>query len=320
MARPWRIQFAGANYHVMARGNEGRDIFLGPGDREDLLALIGRMSSRFKVDIFAFCLMSNHYHLFLGTREANLASAMHWLNGAYTGRFNRRHSRIGHLLQGRYKSVVVAEPSHWLHLSAYIHLNPVRSGMVDDPGRYEWSSFRDYTRAQSRYGWLKTERILAAYGSGVDEAARRRRYRKHLLALAGRPPSVWEELRTAVFLGTAKRWEQLKKKYPPSGRQDAVAEFNLRPGRPVVIEEEVARVAKVFGVTAEDILAGRRKDFSRSALYYHLVEHCGLTGARAAEVTGVSEMAVSLACRLIRAQMGELELLRKRIAELERKL
>ena len=300
----------------MARGNERRDIFFDPGDRRDLLELIGRMSCRFNVDVFAFCLMSNHYHLFLSTPEANLSSAMHWLNGVYTSRFNRRHNRLGHLLQGRYKSVVVSDNSHWLHLSAYIHLNPARSGIADDPARYEWSSFQDYIRVKSRYDWLNTERVLALFGPKGDGPARRRRYQRRLLALAGSQPTDWDEIRSSIFLGTREQWERLKKKHPPSGREDAVIDFRARPLKAADFEEELSRVAAVFGVKAEEIMAGCRKGFARSALYYHLVEHCGLTGARAAEMMSVSPMAVSLGIRLIRAKTGESEELRGRIAEL----
>ena len=164
MARPWRVQFPGAVYHVMARGNDRQDIFLEDSDRLDMIDLLSRAASRFKLDIFSFCLMSNHYHLFMRTREPNLARAMQWLNGSYTNRFNRSHSRSGHLLQGRYKSVLVTDEAHWLHLSIYIHLNPVLAGMVEKPTDYEWSSCRDFTRIKKRFDWLQPDDLLASYG------------------------------------------------------------------------------------------------------------------------------------------------------------
>src|SRR4030042_904598 len=117
MALPWRIQFPGAVYHVTARGNNRQDIFSGPEDRREFLELLGRAASRFGLKVFAFCLMSNHYHLFLCTLQPNLAAAMKWLNGTYTARCNRRHQRSGHLFQGRYKSILVADEAPWPQLS-----------------------------------------------------------------------------------------------------------------------------------------------------------------------------------------------------------
>ena len=164
MARPWRIQYEGAVYHVAARGNNRHEIFLDDSDKEYFLNLLARAAARFELRIFAFCLMTNHYHLFLQTETANLSAAMHWLNCAYTVYFNRRHKRIGHLLQGRFKSVLVIDEIHWLHLSMYIHLNPVRAKIVEDPAEYPWSSFRDYTSAKSRFDWLDRDLILENYG------------------------------------------------------------------------------------------------------------------------------------------------------------
>jgi REP element-mobilizing transposase RayT len=104
MARPWRIQFPGAIYHVTARGNNRQDIFAGDDDRRLFLELLARAADRFRLDLFAFGLMTNHYHLFLRTWESNLAAAMKWLNAASTGHFNRRRHRSGHLFQGQYQS------------------------------------------------------------------------------------------------------------------------------------------------------------------------------------------------------------------------
>src|SRR4030042_175007 len=109
MARPWRLQFPEAIYHLASRGNNRQAIFLDDDDRRTFLDLLGQAAPRFHLTIFAFCLMTNHYHIFLRTAKPNLAAAMHWLNCTYTMRFNRRHRRLGHLLQGRYKAVVVAE-------------------------------------------------------------------------------------------------------------------------------------------------------------------------------------------------------------------
>ena len=216
MARPWRIQYPDAVYHVMARGNAGCDIFLDDADRHVFLKMVGTFAARFNVQIFAFCLMSNHYHLFLRTRKANLAAAMHWLNSTYANWFNKSKNRYGHLTQGRYKSVLVTDEGHWLSLSAYIHLNPVRAGITDGPGQYEWSSYCDYIRQKTRYDWLDTAPILAPYGP--DDQSRKRNYKRGIVKLSGKNPNFWDDIRHAVFLGAEETWENLKRDHPPKGK------------------------------------------------------------------------------------------------------
>ena len=130
MSRPWRIEFKGALYHLLSRGNEGSDIFKNDQDRTGFLYAVGEMSERFDVDIFAYVLMDNHYHLLVKTRQANLKKAMQWFGTTYTQRFNRRHFRSGHLFQGRYKSIIIQNDAYLLQLSYYIHRNPLRAGMV----------------------------------------------------------------------------------------------------------------------------------------------------------------------------------------------
>lgn len=130
MARPWRIEYEGAYYHILLQGNDRKEIFYGDEDKTLFLETVGEMSDRFEVDVFAFVLMSNHYHLLLRTRLANLSKAMQWLGLIYSRRFNNRHGRSGHLFQGRFKSIVVENEAYMIELSCYIHRNPVRAGMA----------------------------------------------------------------------------------------------------------------------------------------------------------------------------------------------
>ena len=121
MSRSWRIEFPGALYHLLSRGNEGRNIFTEDRDRNIFLDTIGEFSERFDIEVFAYVLMDNHYHLLVRTQDANLKKAMHWLGTTYTQQFNRRHFRNGHLFQGRYKSIVVQNKAYMLQLSCYIN-------------------------------------------------------------------------------------------------------------------------------------------------------------------------------------------------------
>src|SRR4030042_35639 len=141
MARPLRIEFPGALYHVTARGNARQDIFLDDDDRLLFCSVLERVVSRFHLLLHAYCLMNNHYHLLVETPEGNLSKGMRQINGVYTQQLNRRYNRVGHVLQGRYKAILVDKDNYLLELSRYVVLNPVRAGLVKQPSRWAWSSY-----------------------------------------------------------------------------------------------------------------------------------------------------------------------------------
>ena len=141
MARPLRIEYEGAFYHVTARGNERKKIFISKADYEKFLANLKEAAARFSVVVHSYVLMGNHYHLIVETPNANLSSFMHMVQSGYTTYFNRKRDRSGHLFQGRFKSILVDKDAYLLELSRYIHLNPVRAHMTDTPGAYPFSSY-----------------------------------------------------------------------------------------------------------------------------------------------------------------------------------
>ncbi len=146
MARPLRIEYPGAFYHVISRGNERKSIFRGVSDYELFLETLRDASERFDVLIHAYCLMPNHLHLLIQTKDANLSLFMKRLLGVYTIRFNRRYKRHGHLFQGRYKSYLVDQDNYFLQLSRYIHLNPVKARLSTSPEGFQWSSMRFFLK------------------------------------------------------------------------------------------------------------------------------------------------------------------------------
>lgn len=176
MSRPLRIQYPGAFYHVTSRGNEQKDIFKSQKDREKFLAYLESAVTRYGAVIHAHCLMSNHYHLLLETPAGNLSQIMRHVNGAYTTYFNVKRKRVGHLLQGRYKAILVEADEYAAELSRYLHLNPVRAGMTSRPENYQWSSYRSYIGLDKTPDWLKEDFILGYFGGTSPEA--RNRYRK----------------------------------------------------------------------------------------------------------------------------------------------
>ena len=140
MARPLRIAYPGAYYHVTSRGNEQKHVFKSRKDREKFLNYLASATQRYGAVIHVYCLMTNHYHLLIETPEGNLSQIMRHINGAYTTYFNVKRKRSGHLFQGRFKAILVQTVAYAAELSRYIHLNPVRAGMVEKPGDYLWSS------------------------------------------------------------------------------------------------------------------------------------------------------------------------------------
>ncbi len=209
MGRAWRIEFDGAFYHVMSRGNEGRNIFFDDNDRYGFLGVVGEISERFEIDIFAYVLMDNHYHLLIRTQQANLSKAMQWLGVTYTRRFNNKHSRIGHLFQGRFKSIIVQNDIYLMQLSCYIHRNPLKSGTVDRLAQYLWSSYPVYAYGKKGPQWLSTELILSQF----DKKDRHRGYREKVQKYAKEETRLLENLRHGMILGSKKFVDKIRKTY-----------------------------------------------------------------------------------------------------------
>jgi len=185
MPRKPRVEFEGAVYHVMCRGDHAEPIYQDDADRQAFLACLEEACAKTEWRVHAYVLMDNHYHVLLETPQANLVAGMHWLQGTYTGRYNRRHRLHGHLFQGRYKPLLIEpdDDQYFLHVSSYIHLNPVRAKIVDAARAglesYRWSSFPGYAAPRRRPGWLCVQRVLAALELR-DTPGGRRKYRVYL--------------------------------------------------------------------------------------------------------------------------------------------
>lgn len=185
MSRPLRRQFPGALYHVTARGNRQADIYLDERDRLAWLDVVGEVSARYNFIIHSFCQMTNHYHLLLETIDGNLSKGLRQLNGEYARHFNHRHDQLGHVFQGRFYSEVCTEQSHVLEVSRYIVLNPVRAGMTEGPGEWNWSSYAALTGVAAPPPWLDVAWLLGQFGS--DTGAAIRAYTEFVAQGIGRP-------------------------------------------------------------------------------------------------------------------------------------
>ena len=165
MTRQWRIEFEGAYYHILSRGNERRNIFTDNDDRISFLEILGKMSERFEVDVYAYVLMNNHYHLLLKTNKPNISKGMQWFGTTYTRRYNVKHKRNGHLFQGRFKNFLVENDEYLMLLSCYIHRNPLRAGIVRRLVDYPWSSYPVYAYGKKSPEWLRTAPILSHFNT-----------------------------------------------------------------------------------------------------------------------------------------------------------
>ncbi len=234
MARPLRIDFPGAVYHVTSRGNARADVFEDDADREMYLKILGQVVKRFNWLCHAYCLMDNHYHLLIETPEGNLSAGMRQLNGVYTQAFNRSHGRDGHLFKGRFKAILVEKESHLLELCRYIVLNPVRAGMAAQPADYRWTSYLPTIGNAARPAFPATEWLLGNFSTSLAESCRR--YRNFVKEGMSNNESPWGQLVGQILLGTEAFVQQARGFL---GEKDDIAEITRiqrHVGRPQLDE------------------------------------------------------------------------------------
>ncbi len=285
MGRPLRIEYPGAHYHVTSRGNERKDVFKSQKDREQFLLYLESAVSRYDAVIHAYSLMSNHYHLLLETPSGNLSKIMQHINGAYTNYFNVKRKRNGHLFQGRYKAIVIEVDEYAQQLSRYIHLNPVRSGMVTKPEEYRWSSYADYIGIRKSPEWLKTSLILDYFGTGEE---RFRKYRKFVEELLGSDyDSPFNSVVASTILGSESFVCELTEKHVDGKQNDrefpAARKLITKPSLSAILE----------GV--KNFLPNSKVIKNASIYLCHKYSGAGLK--EIGEIFGVKESAVSQASR-----------------------
>jgi putative transposase len=313
MARPLRIEFEGALYHVLARGNDRQRIYRSEADQERFVSLLSESSARFEVGVQAFVLMGNHFHLLAQTRRANLSRWMHWLMVAYSVYFNRRHRRSGHLLQGRYKSLVVEEGEYLLELSRYLHLNPVRGAVLgrgtpmerrERLRQFVWSSYRGYGGLSKPWPFIEERLILEELGGPARE--RRPRYRSFVEeGLVREVANPFEAARWQVFLGSESFGQKvLDRVRGKETKREATASLRGAVRRSLRPEEIVARVAKKNQMGPQRLLG--RGDWglaARNVAMWLIWERCDLTLAGIGKLFGGLDYA-AVAQRIRRARLS----------------
>lgn len=231
MARPLRIEYPGAVYHVTSRGNARQNIFLCAEDRWKFLKVLADTIEKYNWLCHGFCLLDNHYHLIIETPDPNLSLGMRQLNGVYTQSFNRAHQTVGHVFQGRFKAIIVDKDSHLLELCRYVVLNPVRAGMVSKPAEWKWSSYKSTAYAGTIPEYLTIDWILGRFSE--KKTAARQRYRQFVAeGLRDNQERFWKKLVGQVYLGSEKFVALLEEHIQEKREIGEIPRSQRYPGRP----------------------------------------------------------------------------------------
>ena len=311
MARPLRIQFENAYYHVTCRGNSGQDIFSTDEDRSRFLDLLERSHDVYQTKILAYVLMSNHFHLFVKTPLGNLQEFMRHFNICYTTYYNWRHTRRGHLYQGRYKSFLVDSDNYLQEIARYIHLNPVRvsrlsSMRLDEKRRYlrnyPWSSYGGYLDQRERRDFLEVGEVLAYFGG--DTAKGRRRYEEFVMeGVSGGIPNPLEQGRGHGIIGTEGFIERIRGHYIGPSTETREIPAVRRILAQVETEKIIGVICEMLKVEKEDLLRRGYKGAERGILMEMLYRYGGMKQREIGELMGIDYSAVSV----MRKRLSELQ-------------
>ncbi len=310
MARPLRIVYPGAFYHVTSRGNEKKAIFKSNGDRSKFLEYLQSANDRYNAVIHVYCLMENHYHLLLETPSGNLPQIMRHINGAYTTYFNIKRDRNGHLFQGRYQAILVEQDVYAKELSRYIHLNPVRAGVVGSPEAYPWSSYLFYIGAQKPPAWLHRDFILGYFGE--NRIVAQKKYKDFVKALAGKAyESPMEAVVGATVLGSDEFISNIKEEFlvDEMPNKDVPA---LKVLAPRISMQEIFK--SVNGIFDSD--ARLRRNVKMYLCRKYTPEKLLAIGKH----FQVGESGVSQACRRMQQRIEQDPALKKKIAKIEERI
>jgi len=284
MARSLRIEYEGAFYHITQRGVEKKDIFKTGADKEKFLGYLERTHDRYQSICHTYSLMDNHYHLIVETPKANISKIMHYLNTSYAVYYNTKHRRVGPLYQGRYKAILVEEDEYLHHLSRYIHLNPVRAKMVEDPVEYKWSSYKHYIGQAKNPKWLKLGFILSNFDN--DKAKAQREYKKFVIEGIGREGKKIEaELYKGIILGGTEFIKEIKERFVDGKEDNAIPVLREMQREGELQKREIEKIVrqKVKGekevrkITIYLLRKYTQKRLKEIARYYENMSYSGVS-------------------------------------------
>lgn len=321
MARPLRIEYAGAVYHVTARGNARQEIVRQDADRQRLRDGLARTVIRYGWELMAYVLMSNHLHLFMRTPQPNLSAGMQYLLSGYANWFSRRHRRPGHLFQGRFKAKLVEDESYFWEVSRYVHLNPVRTArrLVARPAEWPWSSYAGYVRRRDRVDWVAYDVVLSAWQGEAGGSDAARAYRRFVEA--GLKEPVTNPFRAAAFgwiLGSRQFVDSLRQRLRGERAREAVPQ--QRPLTSLEVEDVLQTVAHYYGANRASF-TNRRGGTARAVAAWLARRLTTATLTELAPAFGLSHPgSVSNLTRKVEIQRGQSARLRRELKEIERLL
>jgi REP element-mobilizing transposase RayT len=321
MARPLRIEYPGAFYHVINRGNAGENIFKSKRDKVKFLEYLEKAVERFSIIIYTYCLMDNHYHMLMETPEPNLSVAVQWINVSYAVYFNRKHQRSGHLFQGRFKAILIDADEYLMLLSRYIHLNPVRAKIVETPADYPWSSYHAFIGKEKTLNWLETTWLLSQFGRRKKDAIRGyKSYVEEVEANALENPH--KHLVGGLILGDTAFVSWVKEAFL-SVRDDEEEMPQLKELKPKPSLETIVRVVcDEMRCSEEQILEkGRKKNIGREMAIFLARGFSGVSGkALGKYFGGISGPAITLSYNHFTETLGNDKRLMGKINRMKRRI
>ena len=305
MGRPKRINFPGAIYHIFARGNGKRDIFLDKQDRYRFLRILRDIKKDFKPIIFSYVLMSNHYHIVLQTTEVNLSNFMQKLNNTYSKKFNDKYDRKGYLFEERFKSILAEKGSYLLELTRYVHLNPIRAGLVKKLKDYKWSSYHEYMGSNCLFDICNPSEILAHFGKNKYKALKK--YKKYLAEGKNiSQETIKEQLVGGYVLGSISFARDMLDKMGLKFREKAIEEPKAK--------QIISLTAGVFKTSETEIIKNRsQKNFARKSAMYIIRERTSLRLREIGEMFQVKHTAISKAIRVLENDMQKNKSLKNKV-------
>jgi len=299
MARPYRLQAENSFYHITSRGNDRKPIYKSERDYGKFLEYLSVAKEKFKFYVHAYCLMINHYHLFIETSLPNISRIMQYINTAYTIYHNVKHKKSGHLFQGRYKSIIVEQDAYFTELTRYIHLNPVRAKIVNNPADYRWSSYKAYIKGKSD-GYVDIDRVKEFIDMKLAD------YRGFVEASKAYP-DPFKKVYAGFMLGGVKF---IKEKLNQLRIDVESKDFAHKRAIKNTIEPEsiIEAVAKYYRIEPEKVWKSisRPMTVKKTAIYL-IRKKTGLTNGRIGEIFKMKRSAISKA-----AKNFELELRRNK--------
>jgi putative transposase len=317
MARPLRLEYEGAVYHVTSRGNERQKIFFDERDYFKFKEYLANAVGKFGFNLHGYTLMANHYHLILETPEPNLSQIMHYLNSSYSTYTNIKRKRSGHLFQGRFKSIVVDKDSYLLELSRYVHLNPVRAHMVVKPQDYAHSSYRTYVGSDNDT-FVTTSIILGMLSRTLKEA--RRKYRTFVESvMAVEQESPLTKLYGGIILGKTSFIKDALSKIELNRLEREETSYRKDLGARELATDVLSAIGEFFQIESDAIRETGRKEVKKKTLYL-LKRQTSATNHKIGEMVGMSGAAVAKAYQRFGKEVARSARLQQEIKRLEAKL